>query len=100
MATEGIKTDDHTAHEHVLDRAMLIYIDRDELRGDLWRTRPIRHKLEMIREKHDRIQRGLYMLRIRDSNDEAIKGAITDDALDIINFAAFVVRLIEEGQVE
>ncbi len=91
MATR-VLTPDQCGHSIVLERAMEIYLDRDRIRGDMWRTRPPSHKIEMIREKLDRVERGLSLV-----DETVVKNAVLDDATDIINFAVFLVREIEEG---
>jgi hypothetical protein len=96
-------TEDQEEQFRILLIALEIYLQRDKIRGDLWRTRPLSHKLEMIAEKHDRVMAGLDKLsQIEQGQDdlaiEIIK-AMVDDLLDIVNFAVFGVRLIKEKQL-
>lgn len=95
---------DHGEHFGVLVQSHNIYLDRDKFRGDLWRSRPPSHKLEMIREKHDRAKRALNRMVALFEMDPAL-GAnellikeYEDSLLDIINFAVFAIREVREGQ--
>jgi hypothetical protein len=84
-----MKVSDHDVHFAVLGEAQMIYVDRDAKRGDLWRTRPPSHKLEMIQEKLDRAEYALENEQI---------GEYEESLLDLINFAVFAIRQVREGQ--
>lgn len=96
-------TEDQEEHFKMLLAALQIYLQRDKIRGDLWRSRPLSHKMEMIAEKHDRVMAGLDRLSEvpLDDDDLAIEiiRAMIDDLLDIVNFAVFGVRLIKEKKI-
>jgi hypothetical protein len=91
-------TDEHQAHLNIMIEALRIYLNKDLVRGDLWRTRPPSHKLEMIQEKHDRAERALPAINGDELISQDAMDEYEDDLLDIINFAVFALRQVREGQ--
>lgn len=72
--------------QRVLIDALAIFEERNQLRKDLWaQADPIKN-LEMAREKMNRVE---IMLEDDDGTTELV-----DDALDCINYMAFVIRKV------
>lgn len=92
-----MEASDHDVHFAVLAEAQVIYVDRDFKRGDLWRTRPPSHKLEMAREKLDRAEY-VYKLIPGSPKFDELHAEFEDSLLDLINFAVFAIRQVREGQ--
>jgi|KBSMisStaDraftv2_1062788.scaffolds.fasta_scaffold61294_6 hypothetical protein len=90
---------DQKRHLEILMQSYEIYTDRDRMRGDMWRSRPIYHKFEMMREKTDRAEKALDRMdpAVVVEDEELVKEFI-DSLLDNINFAVFAIRELEEGQ--
>lgn len=74
----------------VMEESLRIFHDRSHVRGDLWARHEPLSQLRMIREKLDRIDAAMSM-----SLDPTRRAAALDDAQDIINFAAFFIRLMK-----
>ncbi len=79
-------------HWRILQRAGNIYNDRSRVRGQMWRTMPPSDKIRELDERVKRIQYAYPQLR----SSQAV-AIIIEDALDIINYATFLVRQLEEG---
>lgn len=72
--------------------ALGIYADRDAARGEAWREFGTEDKAHHIRSKAARISAGIGRVNIG-----SIKITdLVDEALDIINYAAFFVRQARE----
>jgi len=87
---EVVQTLDYEGeHAAVLERAMQLFRDKSQIRGQLWMEFPPSDKIRELNERMRRIEyaysRGEY-------------DAVVEDALDVINFAAFLVKQIERGQ--
>jgi hypothetical protein len=81
-------------HWRILQRAGNIYNDRSRVRGQMWRTMPPSDK---IRELDERVKRIDFAYRGHFNVPADIKAVIVEDALDVINYATFLIRQIEEG---
>lgn len=96
-----VDTDDQMEHAAVLSEAMRIYMDRDAVRGDLWRNFPPTDKFKMIREKTDRAVSALARLGhpVKSKHFiDRLEHEIIDSMLDTINFAVFAIRQVRDGQ--
>lgn len=95
--------DDLAQHQKVLDEAFDIFTDRSASRGDMWRHFPIRDKVRELRERVARIEMAINMIpytppgREPDRHLTAMRGEIRADAIDMINYAAFLIKQIDEG---
>ncbi len=85
-------SDSIIAHSQVLLRALDIYANRNERYKDNWRRFGWRGLLFRIRERAERAWDDLW-----DGNPEMREAISDDDLIDLINFAAFAVRAIDEG---
>lgn len=85
--------------EEVLMRALKIYEERNEKYKDNWRRFGWRGCIFRMRERVERAWDALWDHEIPDATDATINpaDASIDDLLDLINFAAFTIRAIEEG---
>ena len=72
----------------VLDKALLIFEERNRIRGDLWRESGPQRNIDMAKQKLARLERSLELGNGKPIDEEAF----LDDALDCINFTAFVIR--------
>ena len=73
-------------HWNVFIEAHKIHVERTKVRGDLWRVDGI-VKMAMVAEDKAR--------RIRYALENGLDPEL-DDAYDLVNYAAFVARLIKE----
>lgn len=78
-------------HLTVLLRAAILYADRNPRYNDNWRRAGWRGCLIRIRERSERLWDFLWPRR----SEEDAQNVAVDDAIDLINFAAFLVRGIE-----
>lgn len=90
----------------VMMRALRIFVDRNELRGDLWAEHEMQAALDKTREKHMRVER--IQQRLRDmgafppsmnvptgrDTRARFRAEQEDDALDAVNESVFTVRHI------
>jgi hypothetical protein len=83
-------------HARVLNRAHRIFIDKSKLRGQMWMEFPPSDKIRELRERVTRLENGYQ--RIRWTEDDIMKAALIEDALDMINYAAFFIKQLERGQ--
>jgi hypothetical protein len=72
----------------VLLRALVLYAERNEQYGDNWRRSGWRGVCVRIRERSDRLWDTMWP-------GTGAPGTAEDDAIDLINFCAFLVRAIE-----
>lgn len=91
-------------HELVLKEAMKLYEKASHVRGQMWLEFPPSDKIRELRERVTRIKHahermlGLGGADENDDMEEALRKAIVDDAIDIINYAAFLVKQIRRGE--
>lgn len=91
-------------HERVLSEANKIYLDKSHMRGQMWLDYPPSDKIRELRERIDRLER-LYARRediIPDTMGPEIPQAgfdkhLIEDSLDIINYAAFLIKQVRRG---
>ena len=88
---------DEYQHINVLIEAFDLFRDRSLLRGDMWRKFPARDKVRELRERVTRIETALNMVGYSQTLPEGHRAGIRSDAVDIINYAAFLVKQIDEG---
>lgn len=82
--------------ELVLRRALAIFEQRNEQHQDNWRREGWRGALFNLRRKAERAWDALWDLDPNDLDSQYLDQHL-DDALDCINYAALIVRAIEEG---
>jgi hypothetical protein len=73
----------------ILTRALLVYGARNRKYQDLWKKYGAKDQLLHIRSKFLRMKQGL--------ETQATDEEIVEDALDLINYAAMVIRNVEDG---
>jgi hypothetical protein len=74
--------------KEVFQRALMVYIDRDEVRQGLWMEYTARDQLVQAKLK---IERCLSLL---EKKPEGYPGEIQKEVPDILNYTAFADRLI------
>lgn len=89
-------------HMEVLDMAMRVYAERNAKYGDAWRRSGWRGTLTDLRRKIERAWTFLWHATPIPKPDEGearidVDPDHIDDLIDIINYAAFSVRAIKEG---
>jgi hypothetical protein len=84
--------DSEEAQRSVMRRAVMIHVERNKLYHDNWRRFGWRGCLFRLRERTERAWDGLW-----DAPAQEPPLEIVDDLLDLINFAAYTIRAIEEG---
>ena len=92
-------------HRAVLDEALQIHIEKSQVRGQLWLTMPPSDKIRELDERVNRIQVA-YAAREQVIPPEQgpefpqapFERAIIEDALDILNYAVFLIRQIRAGE--
>lgn len=84
-------TDTNVDQMHVLLEAMDIFVARNDVRGDLWRKGTPEKMLFNIQSKAERLEHAL-------ENGIPLSGVI-EECPDIINYAAFIVRLFKESEM-
>lgn len=77
---------------NIFTKALQIYEDRNNLYHDNWRRFGWRGCMFRIRERSERAWDALWDAPAANPPQE-----IVDDLLDLMNFAAFCIRAIEEG---
>jgi hypothetical protein len=95
--------DDEYQHVMVFVEAFDLFRERSAFRGDMWRQFPPSDKIRELRERVSRIEMAVNMSHIvpqgrnAEGHMEAMKREIRSDAIDIINYATFLVKQIDEG---
>jgi len=90
-------------HFRVLQRAHAIFVEKSAVRGQLWLEFPPSDKIRELAERTLRLQEGYKLrehLRTNNAIDQHIadiEGILVEDALDAINYAAFLIKQIERG---
>lgn len=82
-------------HSAVLAEAMKVYVAKSQVRGQMWLDFPPSDKVRELDERVARIQNAMNVLQT-DCETEAVD-AIIEDAIDVINYAAFLVKQIRRG---
>lgn len=91
-----VETEDELQHLNVLLEAQRLFIDRSVLRGDLWRQFPPSDKVRELHERVSRmemIQNGMYLADRMESGVRELRA----EAIDVISFATFLVKQLDEG---
>lgn len=82
----------------VFQKSLSIYIERSEVRGELWAAFQTDDAIRQAKSKLARAEFTLKMLEDPDTESSLLKVALEEEALDslydLINFAAFAVRHI------
>lgn len=88
-------------HDKVLWEANQRYKSASMVRGQMWLDFPPSDKIRELRERVTRIERAYERLEHGGSHLTIphLKEAIIEDAIDIINYSAFLVKQIRRGQV-
>lgn len=86
----------------IFDEALIIYAERNVHYKDNWRRFGWRGCLFRLRERVERAWDGLWdadpdTMDEEDETRPTTRHPIEDDLLDLINFAAFTIRAIREG---
>lgn len=91
-----IRCSDHEELQHAesLAKAFRVFVNRSAQYGDAWRKGGTLGALAKARTKVDRQE------AVCEQWDEGIEGIDTDDCLDLVNYAVFAMRSIEEGNIE
>jgi|1185.fasta_scaffold1748905_2 hypothetical protein len=85
---------DEGQHFEVLLDAYQMFRDKSMFRGDMWRRFPTKDKIRELRERVTRIETAANLGQMR---PDAARREIRADAIDIINYATFLVKQIDEG---
>ena len=102
--TKPMPDDYQVEHFRVLERANRIYVEKSQIRGQMWLEWPPSDKIRELRERVMRIE-SAYWERSRlippepgpESPHIDLQLAIVEDALDMINYAAFLIKQLERG---
>jgi hypothetical protein len=91
-------------HARVLNRAHQIFLDKSPIRGQMWLEFPPSDKIRELRERVTRLENGYPQIISEDTTlsiqepNGFMREVLIEDALDIINYAAFFIKQIERGQ--
>ena len=77
----------------VIERAFAIHIDRESVRGPLWKDYPAEDQMFQIMVKQDRVKRTIDLAPLTLS--EKVVDETVGELLDIINYAYFAIRKLE-----
>lgn len=96
---ELMKTRPHTAdelqHLTVLMEALELFIERSTTRGNMWRQFPVSDKIRELRERVVRLENLQNV--VSTIGRERVAPGMRNDLIDIINYAVFAVKQIDEG---
>jgi hypothetical protein len=84
--------DPYLAQFEVLMEAMAIYVERTTVRKEHWKRQGWRGPLFDVREKAERL-----FYRFWDREPGPVSSKESEDALDLINYAALLVRAFRTG---
>lgn len=89
-------------HAEIFMEANRVYKRASAVRGQMWLEFPPSDKIRELRERVTRIEHA-YEKREDPScpdvpSGEILESVIIEDAIDIINYAAFLVKQIRRGQ--
>lgn len=84
----------------MLDRCQLIFEERSKVRGQMWLDFPPSDKIRELRERVTRLEHAYeaYDNEPVQPQNSSIAPVMISDSLDIINYAAFLIKQIERGQ--
>lgn len=95
-ATVFLTTESERQQFDVMVRAFEIFRDRSRVRGDLWKDFHVKDAQHHIASKMARITKAEERLQSGDLGRIEYEDEVVDDALDIINYATFIVRHVEK----
>lgn len=81
--------------QRVFDEALEIHADRTKTYGMLWQEDAPLDQSFMVKHKAKRLNKVLLDAHVRGEEPDA--EATSDACLDLINYAAFVLRLVRDG---
>jgi hypothetical protein len=92
--TDVLQAGDLCDYFDVIYDSFSVHVDREKIRNGLWKDYPAEDQVRQIKAKTDRVLRSLEQLpRTGVSKDEFVSN-ITEELLDIINYANFAVRIV------
>lgn len=94
--TAYVATESERQQFDVLYRAFEVFRDRNNVRGDLWKDFDIGDPLHHMAGKLARIRKAMERLDSGAIGKQVFEDEVADDALDVINYAAFIVRHVEK----
>lgn len=83
-------------HERVMARCVDIFEHHTSEHGELWREADATELGAMCRHKANRVNFAARRYQERQGDREVNKHRIVGSALDLINYAVFIIRLVEE----
>lgn len=99
LAELGLPTNDSMVAQMVIvAEALALFDERSSLRGNLWREFPPTDKVTHLTSKLARIRMGEEVLASGVSVKPDAIQSLADEALDMINYAAFYVRQRRDGE--
>jgi hypothetical protein len=98
MKQQHSYTEDEEQHLNVLMEAFLLFRDRTGTRGDMWRQFPPSDKVRELRERVTRIETAFVAINRFPDHADGTWATIREDAIDIINYADFLIKQIDEGR--
>lgn len=97
-----ISPEDVSDYFDVITDAFGVHIDRERIRHGLWKDYPAEDQGNQIKVKIDRVLRSLERLKFIPENTpeqrlerEALKQNAVSEGHDIINYANFLIRILE-----
>ena len=85
-------------HLNVLMEAHEIFVQKSKVRGQMWLNHPPSDKIREIGERAERMANALPLLQTGNiPRKEEIREIIIEDALDVINYADFLIKLLRRG---
>lgn len=87
---------DESQHLLVLLEAYNLYREKTTMRGDLWRQFPPSDKVRELRERVSRMETTQNSMYLVDRMEAGVR-ELRADAIDVINYAAFLIKQLDEG---
>lgn len=83
----------------MLQRANSIFREKSNVRGQMWLEFPPSDKIRELRERVTRLEHAYKKREASESKGErgVLETDMVEDALDLINYAAFFVKQITRG---
>jgi hypothetical protein len=95
-ATVYLHTDSERQQFDCLVRAFEIFRERSKMRGDLWTQFTETDATFHIGSKLARLNQALRLIEEGKRGKQELEESLVDDALDIVNYAVFLVRHVEK----
>jgi hypothetical protein len=90
-------TEDQLPHAMILIEAIKIYLEKDPVRGSMWRDFGAEDKVRELIERSRRIEVALgHMDSSLPGHDKHMCEVMIEDALDLINYSVFFIRQLRE----